>query len=63
MLFYGHERLLEVVDDVLVVLGADGQTDCAFEDALVGGLFPAQFGVRGGERMDDEALHVGHVSE
>ena len=51
---------LEVVEDVLDVR-ADGQADGALVDALILAP-PASLGVRGGGRVDDQRLHVGHVS-
>ena len=55
--------LAEVVDDVVGMLGADGETDCALEDALVGEFCFRELRVSGRSRMDYERLYVGYVGK
>ena len=52
----GCEASLEVGDDVVDVLGADGQADGVLVDLLLGQLLIGQLAVSGGSRMDDQAL-------
>ena len=49
----GCEACLEVGDDVVDVLGADGQADGVLVDLLLGQLRIGQLAVGGGSRMDD----------
>ena len=58
----GCEASLEVGDDVVDVLGADGQADGVLVDLLLGQLLIGQLAVSGGSRMDDQTLDVGHSS-
>ena len=48
------EACLEVSDDVVDVLGADGQADGVLVDLLLGQLLIGQLAVSGGSRMDDQ---------
>ena len=57
------EGLLQIPNDVVGVLGADGQANGRRRDALVGKLGFGQLGVRGGCRVNGQALHVGDVGE
>ena len=57
------EGLLQVPNDILGVLGTDGKTDRGGRDVLLGELLGRQLGVRGGSRVHDERLDVGHVGE
>lgn len=59
----GCEAYLEVGDDVVDVLGADGQADGVLVDLLLGQLRIGQLAVGGGSRMDDQALDVGHICQ
>ena len=59
----GFEGGLEVGEDVVDVLGADGQADGIGADALVGELLPGQLAVGRGGRVDDQALDVRDVGE
>ena len=59
----GCEACLEVSDDVVDMLGADGQTDGVLIDLLLGQLRISQLAVGSGGRVDDEALDVGHVCQ
>ena len=59
----GFEGGLEVGEDVVDVLGADGQADGIGADALVGELLPGQLAVGRGGRVDDQALDVRHVGK
>ena len=60
---HGGEALLQVGDDVVDVLGADGEADGVLVDALVLQLGLAQLGVGGGGGVDDQRLHVSHVGQ
>ena len=53
-LLHRLECLVEVGDNVFIMFCTDGEADGVRVDALTGGLLYAQFGVCGGERMDDE---------
>ena len=57
------EACLEVGDDVVDVLGADGQADGVLADLLLGQLLIGQLAVSGGSRMDDQTLDVGHICQ
>ena len=57
------QRLLQIGDDVIDVLGADGQADGVLVDLLLGQLRVGQLAVGGGGRVDDEALDVRHVCQ
>ena len=59
----GFEAALQVIENVLDVLGADGQADGALVNALVLELFQGLLGVRSGSRVDDEGLCVGHIGQ
>ena len=59
----GCETGFEVGDDIVDVLGADGQADGVLVDLLLGQLLVGQLAVGGGSRVDDQALHVGHVGQ
>lgn len=50
-------------NDVLGVLGTDGKTDRGGRDVLLGELLGRELGVRGGSRVHDERLDIGHVGE
>ena len=45
------------------MLGADGQADGVLVDLLLGQFGVVQLAVGGGSRVDDQALHVGHVGQ
>lgn len=55
--------LLQIPNDVLGVLGTNGKTDCRGRNVLLGKLLGRKLGVRGGSRVHDERLDVGHVGE
>ena len=55
--------MLEVGEDVVDVLGADGEADGVGVDAAGTQLLLGELGVRGGSGVDDEALDVSHVGE
>ena len=57
------ESLREVVDDVLIVLGADAETYGGWIDVLLLEFLGRELRVGGGGGMDDKALHVGHISQ
>ena len=57
------ERLLEVRDDIVDVLHADGEADGRGRNVLLRKLRGAELGVRGRAGMDDQALDVGHVGQ
>ena len=55
--------LLQIPNDVLGVLGTDGKTDRGGRDVLLGELLGRELGVRGGRRVNRQALHVGNIGE
>ena len=57
------EGLLQIPNDILGVLGTDGKTNRGGRDVLLGELLGRELGVRGGSRVHDERLDVGHVGE
>ena len=59
----GCEACLQISDDVINVLGTDGQADGVLIDLLFGQLLIVQLAVGGGGRMDDQALHVCNVCQ
>ena len=58
-----REALLQVGDDVVDVLCADGQADGVGLDALIQQLLCGQLGMGGGGGMDHQALDVRHVGQ
>ena len=59
----GCEACLQIGDDVIDVLGADGQADGVLIDLLLGQLLIVQLAVGGGGRVDDQTLHVCNVCQ
>ena len=59
----GCETGFEVGDDIVDVLGADGQADGVLIDLLFGQLLVVQLAVGGGSRVDDKALYVGDIGQ
>lgn len=59
----GFEAGGQVGDDVVDVLGADGQAHGGGLDAGGQQLLFGQLGVRGGSRVDDQGLHVSNVGQ
>ena len=57
------ECLLEVIQNVVDVLGADAQTNGRGRDVLLCQLLRTHLRVGGGVGVDDEALHVGNVGK
>ena len=57
------QGLLQVGQQVVPVLGADGQPDGAGENSLLRLFLREQLGVGGGGWVDDQALGVGHVGQ
>ena len=63
LLFCRRESLLQIRDDIIDMLRADGKADGALGDALVKELFFGELGVGGGGRMNDQTLHVGNIGQ
>ena len=59
----GCEACLQIGNDIIDVLGADGQADGVLVDLLLGQLGIGQLAVGGGGRVDNKALHVRHVGQ
>ena len=59
----GCEASFQIGDDVINVLGADGQADGVLIDLLLGQLLIVQLAVGGGGRVDDQTLHVCNVCQ
>ena len=59
----GGKALLQIGNDVIDVLGADGQADGVGLDALVQQLLGGQLGVSGGGGVNHQGLHIGHVGQ
>ena len=57
------ECLLQIGDQVVGILGTDGQADGVLVDALVQQFLLAELAVGGGGRVDDQALNVSNVSQ
>ena len=57
------QRLVEVVDDILVVFRTDGEADRCRRDSRFGKFLRREFRVGRGVRVNNEALHVGNISE
>ena len=57
------KALFQIGDDVVDVLGSDGQTDGIRVDVLILELFCRELGVGGGGRVNDQALHIGDVCQ
>ena len=56
-----RKAALQVRNDVVNVLRADGETDCVGLDVLLAQLLLAQLGVRRGRGMDYETLDIRNV--
>ena len=57
------EGLVQIFQDVVDMLGADGKADSALGDARVRELFIGQLRMGGGCGMDDQGFHVCHVRQ
>ena len=57
------QRLIEIGDDVIDVLGADGQTDRVAADAYIGKLRIGELAVGRGGRVDHKALDIGDIGQ
>ena len=57
------ECLLQVVDDIVDMLGADAQTNGGRCDVLLGQFLGRELRVCGGVGVYHQTLHVGHVSQ
>ncbi len=57
------EACLQIGDDIIDVLGADGQADGVLVDLLLGQLLIVQLAVGGGCRVDDQTLHIRNVCQ
>ena len=57
------QSLVEIRDDIVAVLSADGQADGVGLNALIQQFLGAQLAVSGSRRMDDQALHISHVGQ
>ena len=55
--------LSEILDDVVDMLGADGETDGRRSDVLFGQFLGRELRVGGGVRMNYEALDVGYICQ
>ena len=53
--------LIQILDDIVDVLGTDGKTDGVWFDSLIQQFFLGALAVRGGCRMDYQRLHICHV--
>ena len=62
-LFRGGEALFQIGDDVVNVLGADGEADGVGMDVLVLQLRFGELGVGGGGGVDHQRFHVRHVGQ
>ena len=59
----GCEACLQIGDDVINVLGTDGQADGVLIDLLLGQFLIVQLAVGGRGRVDDQALYVRNVCQ
>lgn len=57
------EGLLQIPNDILGVLGTNRKSNRGGRNVLLGELLGRKLGVRGGSRVHDERLDVGHVGE
>ena len=62
-LLYCLKCFIKILNDVPDILCSDGKTDRGGRDVLLGELLGRELGVRGGSRVHDERLDVGHVGE
>ena len=63
MLFYGFECLLQILNYIINMLRADGQTDRVGPDALLCQFLLVELGMGGGCRMNHQTLHIRHVGQ
>ena len=57
------QRLLKIRDDIIDMLAANGQSNGAGRDILLGKLLVGQLAVRGRRRVNDQALDVRDVGQ
>ena len=57
------KSLCQIGDDVVDVLGADGQADCVVADAYIGKLRIGELAVGRGGRVDYKALDIGDIGQ
>ena len=62
-LLYSLERLLQICDDIVDVLGADGQADGVGLNAHIQQLLLGQLRMGGGGGMDHQRLHICHIGQ
>ena len=55
--------LIQILDDIVDVLGTDGKTDGVWFDSLIQQFFLGALAVRGGCRMDYQRFYIGNVSQ
>ena len=63
LLFDCLECLLQIGDQVVGILGTDGQADGVLVDALVQQFLLAELAVGGGGRVDHQGLDIGYVGQ
>ena len=64
LLFYCIKRFLQIIEDIVDVLGTDGKTDGVWLDSLLQPVPPqCTAHVRGGCRMDDQGFYIGYISQ
>ena len=59
----GLKGLIEIVNDIIDVLRADGQANRVLRNALIRQLCVRQLGMRRRRRVNDKALHVRDVRQ
>ena len=62
-LFQCCKAIFQIRDDVIDMLGTDGQTDGALLDALIQQFLFGKLGMSRGCRMDHQALHICHICQ
>ena len=60
---YGGESLLQIGNDIVDMLGADGKADRVGFDALIQQLLGGKLGVGSGGRVNHQGLYIRHVGQ
>ena len=62
-LLYCLECLIQVLNNIVDILGTNGKTDGIRFDSLIQKFFFCTLAVCGGRRVDDQRFHICYVSE
>ena len=64
--FFASDRLksaFQILNNIINVLGSDGETDGIRFDSLIQKLFLGQLGMSCGCRVNHQAFHIGYIRQ